>query len=170
MPRQTRQAMLDGINANTIIVGAYTDRDGGVCPMLAAHRHGGRTALASFAGAWDRYTNAHGRARPATDRELRTLNAMIEASLYSEERRGEMTAAVAALEEAKARRALEETAAPAKPDTGERDRTAELRNHHGWSWLRIFRRYDTYRAALDELEASEREQAERERPRERDLV
>src|SRR3712207_7577220 len=42
LPERTKIAMLDGIAANTIIVGAYTDRRGGVCPMLAAHRHGGR--------------------------------------------------------------------------------------------------------------------------------
>jgi hypothetical protein len=50
--------MLDGIANSRIIVGAYTDRQGGVCPMLAAHRNGGRTSLASFARAWDRYTDA----------------------------------------------------------------------------------------------------------------
>ena len=77
--------MLDGIEANNIIVGAYTDRPGGVCPMLAAHRNGGRTDLASFARAWDRYTGARGRARPATERELNTLRAMLEASIALEE-------------------------------------------------------------------------------------
>ena len=70
LPLQTRRAMLDGVMANRIIVGAYTDRSGGICPMLAAHRNGGRTSLASFARAWDRYTGARGRARPATEREV----------------------------------------------------------------------------------------------------
>ena len=74
-------AMLEGIKTNRIIVGAYTDHRGGVCPMLAAHRCGGRTSLASFAKAWDRYTKAGPRARPATDRELTTLRSMLEASL-----------------------------------------------------------------------------------------
>jgi hypothetical protein len=74
-------AMLDGIKANRIIVGAYTDQRGGVCPMLAAHRRGGRTNLASFARAWDRYTKASTRPRPATPRELRTLRTMLERSL-----------------------------------------------------------------------------------------
>jgi hypothetical protein len=170
MPRETREAMLDGIASNRIIVGAYTDRSGGVCPMLAAHRNGGRTALASFARAWDRYTGAYGRARPATERELRTLTAMLEASLFSEDHRSEMTAAVTALKAAKARRARAEAAAaaPAKPDTGERDRTPELRKRHGWAWLRVFRRYDTYKEALDQLDAAEREQ--RTAGRERELV
>src|SRR5919199_3750700 len=86
LPLKTRKAMLAGIEANRIIVGAYTDRKGGVCPMLAAHRNGGRTSLASFAHAWDRYTGVRGRrARPATDRELNTLKATLEASVSLEE-------------------------------------------------------------------------------------
>src|SRR5947209_18236439 len=84
--------MLEGLGDNRIIVGAYTDRKGGVCPMLAAHRNGGRTSLASFARAWDRYTDAK-RARPASERELRTLRAMLEASLMHPE--GELAAAAA---------------------------------------------------------------------------
>ena len=164
MPRGTRQAMLDGITSNKIIVGAYTDRDGGICPMLAAHRHGGRTALASFARSWDRYTAAHGRPRPATDRELRTLRAMLEASLMWDDDRGEMTAAIAQLKAAKERRALEVATEP-KRDTGERNRTPELRKRHGWAWMRVFRRYDSYKAALDQIEAAERDEQ-----RERELV
>src|SRR3712207_6032775 len=58
LPERTKEAMLDGIEQNTIIVGAYTDRNGGVCPMLAAHRHGGRTNLLAFAKAWDRFCGA----------------------------------------------------------------------------------------------------------------
>jgi hypothetical protein len=77
--------MLAGVEANRIIVGAYTDRKGGVCPMLAAHRNGGRTSLASFAHAWDRYTGARGRPRPASERELHTLTAMLEASIALDE-------------------------------------------------------------------------------------
>src|SRR3954464_12984928 len=85
LPERTREAMLEGIDANDIIVGAYTDRRGGVCPMLAAHRNGGRTDLSSFARAWDRYTGARGRPRPATERELNTLSAMLDASIALEE-------------------------------------------------------------------------------------
>jgi hypothetical protein len=84
LPLQTRKAMLDGVESNRIIVGAYTDRKGGVCPMLAAHRNGGRTSLASFAHAWDRYTGVR-RPRPATDRELTTLRTMLEASIALDE-------------------------------------------------------------------------------------
>jgi hypothetical protein len=85
LPLQTRKAMLEGVQANRIIVGAYTDRTGGVCPMLAAHRNGGRTSLASFARAWDRYTGVRRRSRPATERELHTLTAMLEASIALDE-------------------------------------------------------------------------------------
>src|SRR5436305_13557219 len=101
LPARTREAMLTGLDENEIIVGAYTDGDGGVCPMLAAHRRGGRTSLASFARAWDRYTEARS-ARRATERELRTLRAMLEASLWYEPEAGELGAVVA---EEQARRA-----------------------------------------------------------------
>jgi hypothetical protein len=85
LPLQTRKAMLQGVESNRIIVGAYVDRNGGVCPMLAAHRNGGRTSLASFAHAWDRYTGVRRRARPATERELNTLRTMLEASIALDE-------------------------------------------------------------------------------------
>jgi hypothetical protein len=85
MPLRTREAMLDGIGTTDIIVGGYSDGQGGICPMLAAHRNGGRTAFAAFAHAWDRYTGADGQARRATDRELGTLRSMLEASIEAEE-------------------------------------------------------------------------------------
>jgi len=123
LPLKTREAMLEGIAAGRIIVGAYTDRRGGVCPMLAAHRNGGRTSLASFARAWDRYTGAPRRPRRATPRELTTLRAMLEASI--------------ALEGP----SLHDVPRPAKPDYP-----------LGWAWLRPFRRLDEYQAALTELD------------------
>ena len=85
MPAHTRAAMLEGIGKTTIIVGGYSDGQGGICPMLAAHRNGGRTSFATFAHAWDRYTKADGEARPATDRELQTLRSMLEASIEAED-------------------------------------------------------------------------------------
>src|SRR5215218_7510253 len=85
LPLVTQKAMLEGVESNRIIVGAYVDREGGVCPMLAAHRNGGRTSLASFAHAWDRYTGVRRRARPATERELNTLRTMLEASIALDE-------------------------------------------------------------------------------------
>ena len=156
LPARTREAMLEGIGKNEIIVGAYTDRDGRVCPMLAAHRHGGRTNLASFARAWDRYTGAR-RPRPATEREMRTLRAMLEASLYYDDQPELATAAVEHRESvernAKARRA--ERGRRRRP-TGETSRLGELRNRPGWSWLRVFRRYDDYQAALAQIESEDR--------------
>ena len=80
LPDRTKAAMLEGIDANTIIVGAYTDRRGGVCPMLAAHRHGGRTDLLAFAHAWDRFCDAK-TPRHATERELSVLKAHLESSM-----------------------------------------------------------------------------------------
>jgi hypothetical protein len=82
LPVATRKAMLDGVTAQQrIITGAYTDGSGGVCPMLAAHRRGGRTDFISFAKSWDRFTRARGGSRPATDRELRILIALLRGSL-----------------------------------------------------------------------------------------
>jgi DNA-binding helix-hairpin-helix protein with protein kinase domain len=85
LPLQTREAMLEGVLASPrIIVGAYTDREGGVCPMLAAHRRGGRTNFLSFARSWDRFTHAR-RRRRATRHELAVLVGLLRASLADEE-------------------------------------------------------------------------------------
>jgi hypothetical protein len=81
MPLATRQAMLAAIDRNPIIVGAYTAPGGGVCPMLAAHRNGGRTDHAEFARAWDRYARAGRHPRPASEGELTALRTMLEASI-----------------------------------------------------------------------------------------
>ena len=83
LPEETKRAMLQGIEDETIVIGAYT-LDGGICPMLAAHRRGGRTDFATFARAWDRYTDAD-KPRMATERELRTLKVMLEASLMMDD-------------------------------------------------------------------------------------
>jgi hypothetical protein len=83
LPVRTREAMLHGVRSNEIIVGAYTDKVGGVCPMLAAHRNGGRTNFISFAKAWDAFARAR-RPRQASDREIRILTTMLEASLAAE--------------------------------------------------------------------------------------
>src|SRR5262249_49438402 len=58
-----------------------TDARGGVCPMLAAHRRGGRTNFLSFARAWDRFTRAGRGVRVATRRERSILIGQLEASL-----------------------------------------------------------------------------------------
>ncbi len=94
LPLRTREAMLAGVRSNEIIVGAYSDRAGGVCPMLAAHRCGGRTSFVSFARAWDRFAAAK-RARRASTRELRLLEEHLEASILAERARADLAAAIA---------------------------------------------------------------------------
>ncbi len=171
LPLDTRRAMLEGVEANRIIVGAYVDAEGGVCPMLAAHRQGGRTSLASFARAWDRYTKAGKGPRPAKERELRTLRTMLEASIALDEFgwRDDLSRVIADYKASKARNAPVAAPAPPEPakrDTGERDRTKELSGQPGWAWLRPFRRLDAFEQALRDLEEVERE---REKTREREL-
>lgn len=84
LPVKTREAMLQGVRASErIIAGAYVDGAGGVCPMLAAHRCGGRTDLLSFAKSWDRFTRTKNGSRAATERETRILVAQLEDSLMS---------------------------------------------------------------------------------------
>jgi hypothetical protein len=177
LPRPTREAMLRGVEANPIIVGAYVDKaSGGICPMLAAHRNGGRTNLASFARAWDRYTSAK-RPRLATRREVRTLRAILHSSLADDlagpgagsiaeaaQRIRTERATLAARDEAR-QAALE--AAPAEltrdADTGERHRAAELRTRLRWAWMRPARRYDEFKdlvaAAEEQLTESRTEEA-----------
>ena len=178
MPFDTREAMLDAINAGPIIVGAYVDRDGGMCPMLAAHRNGGRTSFSSFARAWDNYTRAGKGARPASDRELRTLRAMLEASIAIEERygrSGDLGEAIAAHQQSQARNGTATNGhgkatngngnganGHSRPDTGERDRSAELSGRPGWAWLRPLRRLDEYEVALEQLERLEQGEHQRE--------
>ena len=106
LPVETRAAMLHGVRGNDIIVGAYTDRRGGVCPMLAAHRHGGRTSFVSFARAWDQFARTK-TIRRATERELRTLENLLVASLAGEEQT-DLAAAIAEHRAAVARRGVPE--------------------------------------------------------------
>jgi hypothetical protein len=118
LPIETKQAMLVALDSETIVTGAYT-HDGGVCPMLGAHRRGGRTDRESFAKCWDRYTGA-GKGRRATEREIRTLRTMLEASLLD----------------------------PFDIHEIERPQRA----WEGWSWSRLFRRWDAYAATIGPLE------------------
>jgi hypothetical protein len=136
LPVRTRRAMLEGIRSNEIIVGAYADRAGGVCPMLAAHRCGGRTSFVSFARAWDRFAGSR-RARRATARELRILEGQLEASLLAEDPL-DLGAAIAEHE------ALRTQAPRPAPEPGRRDR---------WAWLRPGRRSAADERALHRLEA-----------------
>jgi hypothetical protein len=153
LPRATKVAMLEGIRANQIIVGAYSDENG-ICPMLAAHRAGGRTSFISFAKAWDRFAFRDARrhtARRATGRELLVLISHLEASLLCEDGPApELAAAIAA------HRALTERK-PARVRPGDPDRSRELRARPGWSWMRVMRRYDEYERALAQLEAEQQQ-------------
>lgn len=82
LPERTRKAMLIGLGNNTVITGAF-GAGGGACPMLAAHREGGRTNVCSFPQAWDTFCGVAGRniIRPATEYEVQILRREIEASL-----------------------------------------------------------------------------------------
>jgi hypothetical protein len=163
LPRHTRVAMLEGMRTNEIIVGAYS-RDGGICPMLAAHRAGGRTDFISFAKAWDRFAFAQSRdkrARRATERELLILRTHLEASLLDDD--GPATDLRAAMAEHRAlieRREAERAPAPlrkretSRPRPGDPDRSREMRKRGGWSWMRVVRRLDDYERALARLEAA----------------
>jgi hypothetical protein len=85
MPAHTKEAMLRGIRSNRVIVGAYVDKRGGVCPMLTAHRNGGRTNFGTFACAWDAFTGASlRRPRRASRREVRVLEGYLEMALLRE--------------------------------------------------------------------------------------
>lgn len=154
LPRGTRTAMLEGIRSNQIVVGAYS-HGGGICPMLAAHRAGGRTNLISFARAWDRFALGRDaearRARPrrATRRELLVLASHLEASLLAEEVPDtELAAAIAEHKELAGRRRRTKPVRPGDPD-----RSRELGQRPGWSWMRIVRRYDDYQWVLAQVQA-----------------
>ena len=112
--------MLDGVRANEIVVGAYTDGAGGVCPMLAAHRNGGRTSFLSFARAWDAFACTD-RVRRATARELRVLDDLLVASLADEANGAtDLGAAIADHRATVARRRPELVARRLRPSVGVR--------------------------------------------------
>jgi hypothetical protein len=164
LPRDTRIAMLEGITSNDIIVGAYTHEDG-ICPMLAAHRAGGRTNFISFAKAWDRFafrSAPSGKARRATERELLILRTHLEASLIEDEVPAPaLREAIAehrelvGRSEARASKRRSDARAPKRVRPGDRDRSRELRSRPGWSWMRVVRRYDDYQRALALLESEQ---------------
>jgi hypothetical protein len=163
LPRDTRVAMLEGIGRNEIIVGAYTDGHG-ICPMLAAHRAGGRTSCISFAKAWDRFAFRDSRikvGRRASERELLILRTHLEASLLEDDGPDpELAAAIAEHRELITRGASERSSERERKRRrnrrerpGDPDRSSELRGHPGWAWMRVVRRYDDYARALERLES-----------------
>jgi hypothetical protein len=182
LPLKTRVAMLEGIRHSEIILGAYTSDDGGVCPMLAAHRGGGRTNAEGFAKTWDRFGGVSGRrARRATERELLILTTHLEMSLLADSQPAPDLAVALAehrrlvasnqraarhrdLDRAARRERVRATRAIEAIRPGEPDRSKELGAAPGWAWMRAFRRYDDYERALALLEAKS---AELSKPRER---
>jgi hypothetical protein len=141
--------MLEGLRSNDIVVGAYA-HDGGICPMLAAHRAGGRTNLISFARAWDRFASTHAggkRPRRATRRELLVLKTHLEASLLEDE--GPAPELAAAIAE---HRTLAEQRHARERRERDTASTCQLHARPGWSWMRLVRRYDEYERALAALE------------------
>ena len=175
LPERTRRAMLAGIASNRIIVGAYTDPgSGGVCPMLAAHRNGGRTDLAAFAVAWDAFTDAR-RPRLATRREVRTLRSHLEISLLADEQGGEPVTVLA--DRIRAERAAsaglrrepapERAPKPTQPPVADgaririsRRRSAgELRDRLRWTLMSPARRRGEF---PDLIALAERDESERE--------
>jgi hypothetical protein len=163
LPLHTREAMLRGIERNQIIVGAYTDGDGGICPMLAAHRNGGRTNFASFAKAWDEFTGAR-RPRRATRREIRALRTYLEISLLEDETRGASLAQLAEGIRAQRRESAERAAVEPRIDAdlvrpGDRHRFREPRLRRRWAWMRPARRLDIFEATLAGAEEQMAEQS-----------
>jgi len=179
LPLKTRVAMLEGVRHNEIILGAYS-ADDGICPMLAAHRGGGRTNAEGFAKTWDRFGAVSGkRARRATKRELLILTTHLEMSLLADsEPAPDLAVALAEHRRliAKSQRAtsrrqdhdraarrerLRATRAIEAIRPGEPDRSQELRGTPGWAWMRAFRRYDEYERALALLETQSAERSGR---------
>jgi hypothetical protein len=153
--------MLVGIANNTIVVGAYTHEDG-ICPMLAAHRNGGRTDFVAFSRAWDAYCfrgvrPRRRRARLATASELVALRSHIEASLLAEEN-VDLAGALAEHRELVTQRERREPVTrperrdPDRVRPGDPDRSREFSRRHGWRWLRIMRSFDEYEQAMAQLD------------------
>jgi len=162
LPRATRLAMLQGIARNPIIAGAYTD-PAGICPMLAAHRGGGRTSFIGFARAWDAFAfrdTRHRRARRATERELLVLRTYLEASLLAEDcPERDLAAARAEHLALLSRRDAPDPdrAAQRHPSPGDSDRAAGRRCPRGGHWMRVVRRLDDFQQALATLAAENRQ-------------
>ncbi len=165
LPLEVRQAILTGIKSQRIIAGAHADGVGGVCPMVAADVSWRRISPASVelaqeaARAWDRYAEATNTWHPATKHQLLALRAMLEASILEQSTSTDMPLAEAIAEHQRATsrrfsatpRRIARPRSGERADTGERDRSAELRGRPGWSWLRAFRNLDDYEDALRAL-------------------
>jgi hypothetical protein len=154
MPMHTRVAMLQGVREENIIVGAYTDGSGGVCPMLAAHRRGGRTTFIQFARTWDRFTKApRTGSRPAKTRELQILARHLEASIQAESEvitASEMGSAIAEHRALVEKRLAEEQVASKRALRRERTAVAASPNRLP-SWMRPMGSIEEYERAMEEV-------------------
>jgi hypothetical protein len=148
LPYDTRVRMLEAIDSDPIIAGAFVDGSGGMCPMLAANRRGARAGVKSFARAWDVFTGAADKdVQRAGRREVLALRRMIEASVAAgDPGRSRLAAAMAEVRAGKRRG----SSLGERP--GDRDRTPELEHRPGWAWARPSRRYDEYEALLARLQ------------------
>ena len=170
----TRAAMLEAVRcpATRLIAGSYVAPGGGVCPLLAAHRCGGRThdgstGVSTFADVWDRYTGASAsEPRPIEQAERQMLEGLLVASLAREQHRHEAA-------ERRERRDREARGAIARVRAGrgarleallsaegDQNRARELARRAGWAWLGVYRRYDDYRAAVAQALNAESRQAQ----------
>lgn len=156
----TRGAMLEAVRcpATRLIAGSYVVPGGGVCPLLAAHRRGGRshdasTTTSAFADVWDRFTGTpNGEPRLIDAGKRRTLEGLLlVASLAREQLRRE----AAERREREARGAIARVRAGrgARLESllrgeGDCNRAQELARRAGWAWLGVYRRYDEYRTAV----------------------
>ena len=163
LPRQTRVAMLDGLDTNTIIVGAYTNRRGHLPDARGAPRRvGGRARSRSpRRGIGSRSAAARGIARGrASERELMILRSYLEASLLGTSAYGAELerAKSSAIERVEHRGHVQPAIGSEPPEPSERperpgdpDRSAELAASDGWAWTRVVSRYDDYERVLRQL-------------------
>ena len=157
--------MLDGLEANTIIAGAYATGDG-VCPMLAAHRCGSRTSTIAFAKAWDRFAFGGARrraARRASERELLILRSYLEVSLLIEDaaepalgaaHREHLELVMRRGRVAGATRAPAATGATGATGLLESDdRSRHVGQRPGWAWSDVWRGVGDYERVLRLVQA-----------------
>jgi hypothetical protein len=81
---------------------------------------------------------------------------MLETSLMYQDEVSELATAAAEHEALLARNGGSKRRRRDRRPTGETSRLGELRHRAGWAWLRVFRRYDDYQAALAQIESEER--------------
>src|SRR5215218_10294229 len=148
--------MLEALRSDaTLIAGAYAARELGACPLLAAHRRGGREhGRSTFAGEWDRFTRTpQGRPRLITEGEREVLERLILESLPSH-------APIQPAASSATQMPLAPVPSTRLSERGDQrldaDRSAELSSIVGWAWLGVYRRLDDYEAALASIRQLER--------------